>query len=227
MKSKTVNLSLTHNSNSEAIRLKSSFFAPLNVVKVRFFNEKSKNNSTYLVFSMHRSPVETGPECWTSPLTKVLDMDKADPVIMETQNTLQLAKYLMRLNYPIGVISQQKLRQLLQKQKGVLGKTNILRIRTLVLKCLLLNGPVLEMRNDLLELEDIVKTVWGQNFKELIPIYVKLMDINLRLGELHAVSFFGNECNRLREFFTGIDEIQLSGIFNDAFAEMFAHSMRF
>ncbi|GFY21719.1 HTH_Tnp_Tc3_2 domain-containing protein [Trichonephila clavipes] len=31
------------------------YLAPLNIVKVRFFNEKSKNNSTYLVFSIHRS----------------------------------------------------------------------------------------------------------------------------------------------------------------------------
>ncbi|GFR22850.1 SET and MYND domain-containing protein 3 [Trichonephila clavata] len=157
----------------------------------------------------------------TSPLTEVLDMANAGSVIMESEDTLQLANYLLRLDYPLGVISQLKLRQLLQKQKGILGNTNILRIRTLVLKCLMLNGPIMEMREDLLELADLVKTVWGPNFRELLPIYAKLMDTNLRLGEPFVASVFERECNRLREFFLPIDESH--GLFNAVFAQMFGY----
>ncbi|GFR20211.1 SET and MYND domain-containing protein 3, partial [Trichonephila clavata] len=129
----------------------------------------------------------------TSPLTEVLDMANAGSVIVESEDTLQLANCLIRLNYPLEVISQQKLRQLLQKQKGLLGNTNILRIRTLVLKCLILNGPTMEMREDLLELTDLVKTVWGPNFRELLPIYAKLMYTSLRLDEPILAIFFEKE----------------------------------
>ncbi|GFR30027.1 uncharacterized protein TNCT_257431 [Trichonephila clavata] len=159
----------------------------------------------------------------TSPLTEVLDEAKAGPVIMESEDTLQLANYLIRLEYPLSVISQQKLRQLLQKQKGILGNTNILRIRTLVLKCLLLNGPMVETRHDLLELADLVKSVWGPNFKELVSIYVKLMDVSLRLGEPLVASGFERECTRLREFFNRIGETELPGIFNAVFAQVFGN----
>ncbi|GFT22123.1 SET and MYND domain-containing protein 3, partial [Nephila pilipes] len=93
----------------------------------------------------------------TSLLTKILDQKKACSVISESQDTLQLAHYLHKFNYPLDIITQHQLRQLLQKQKGVLGNTNILRIRILFFKCCCLDGPILEMKRELEELVVLIK----------------------------------------------------------------------
>lgn len=58
---------------------------------------------------------------------------------------------------PSGIVSNSRLSQLMQRQEGVLGRTNLRRMRTLVVKALLRDGP--DMKKELVELADAMRYI--------------------------------------------------------------------
>ncbi|GBM25530.1 hypothetical protein AVEN_272531-1 [Araneus ventricosus] len=102
--------------------------------------------------------------------------------------------------------SQERLKQLLRKQEGALGDTNLARIRLLALKCLLLNGNTLEMREELMTLASWVKRVWGENYEELADIYKKLIEINAELNDKESCKHYINELFRLKMICVGEED---------------------
>ncbi|CAL1287550.1 unnamed protein product [Larinioides sclopetarius] len=134
----------------------------------------------------------------TSPLTKILDPPRAVHILEETEGHLLMASLMAKYKYPMGWFSQERLKQLLKKQEGVLDDTNLARIRSLALKCLMLNGNDFEMREELMTLASWVKRVWGENYEELTEIYEKLIEINAKLNDAESYKYYVNELIRLR-----------------------------
>ncbi|GIY23160.1 uncharacterized protein CEXT_597671 [Caerostris extrusa] len=89
----------------------------------------------------------------------------------------------------MDVITQERLKEILEMQEGVLANTNLFRIRILAIKCLLLNGPLNEMRDELLTLLEWVKNAWGPHFNEIAAIYLKLIHVNMSLRDFNSVNF--------------------------------------
>ncbi|KAF8763752.1 histone-lysine N-methyltransferase SMYD3-like [Argiope bruennichi] len=142
-----------------------------------------------------------------SLLTKILDPVRALPILEETESNLLLAALMSKCKYPMQLISQERLNQLLKKQEGVLGDTNVLRIRLLALKCLLLDGNYCEMREELMTLASWVKLAWGEYFEELAEIYKKLIEINTYLGDTTSCLYYSDELIRLKAICIGKENV--------------------
>ncbi|GIX74912.1 histone-lysine N-methyltransferase ASHR1 [Caerostris darwini] len=138
----------------------------------------------------------------TSTLTKILNPELAVQVIEKSEKVTSVVSLLSHLKYPMDVITQERLKEILEMQEGVLADTHLFRIRILAIKCLLLNGPLNEMRNELLTLLEWVKNAWGPHFNEIAAIYMKLIHVNLSLRDFYSVNFFMGKLHHLK----GINE---------------------
>ncbi|XP_035226528.1 uncharacterized protein LOC118198853 [Stegodyphus dumicola] len=140
----------------------------------------------------------------TSILTKVIDETKAHTVIKDSESILDLCSTLLRLQVgdpKIWLFLQEKVKIVLKKQEGVLGNTNILRLRLLAWKCLHVKGPPEEQVEDLEKLAEYVELAFGENYIELRLIYSHLIDVSrLLLDNTRIVHYIQKLCRLQRTF---------------------------
>ncbi|KFM72222.1 Histone-lysine N-methyltransferase ASHR1, partial [Stegodyphus mimosarum] len=138
----------------------------------------------------------------TSVLTKVIDETRAYNIIKRTEVVLELYSALLCLgvareaNFPRF---EANVKKLLKMQEGVLGDTNILRMRLLALKCFHIRGPPNEQLEDLEKLAKYLKLAFGENHMELIKVYNNLLEVSHCLLDVFRIGYYTKELFRLQQ----------------------------
>ncbi|XP_035215525.1 histone-lysine N-methyltransferase SMYD3-like isoform X2 [Stegodyphus dumicola] len=135
----------------------------------------------------------------TSVLTKIIDDKRAYGVVIESEILLDVISSLTDIHgsdlsrAPLPEVIEE----VLKKQEGVLGDTNILRLRLLAVKCLFMNGYPSKQVKELKKLLESMKFVFGEYYEELIPIYRKLLLLGRVFLDHSTYMQYGLEFRRL------------------------------
>ncbi|XP_035221918.1 histone-lysine N-methyltransferase SMYD3-like isoform X2 [Stegodyphus dumicola] len=135
----------------------------------------------------------------TSVLTKIIDDTKAHRIIEKSEMLLELYSTLYCFQSERLIdkgFFRRNIEIALKRQEGVLGNTNILRMRLLALKCLHLGGHPREQLEDMEKLLKYMKLAYGEYYPELEIVYKRLVATSLVVQDYARFASYEEELRR-------------------------------